>query len=64
MELGKGISVDLEKGDIVLRVSVLSQVEKLEQKFVSGEIDLIKGTDLDKSAVLLVLGNLKKELMK
>lgn len=64
MEVAKGVSVGLEKGDIVVRVSVLSEVEKLEQKFISGEIDLIKGTDLDKTAALLVLGNLKKELSK
>lgn len=68
MKLNEHIDVDYVGGEVVLKARVaallLPKLESLKAKFESGEIDLIKGTDLDKRAALLVLDALIKEVTK
>lgn len=68
MEVSKGLEIDLKDGKIVLSYD-LKQVavpvlDGLVAKVESGEIDPIKGTDLDKDAMLKALAFLKAELLK
>jgi hypothetical protein len=68
MELLQNVNADLKDGKIVLEINVgamlLPRIEKLEAQVQSGEVDLIKGTDLDKMALLQVIAILKTELVK
>lgn len=63
MELVKGVTVDYVEGAIVLKAEVkslvLAEIAKVEAKIESGEIDLVKGTDLDKQAALGLISALK-----
>lgn len=60
MELGKGIEVSFSglKLTATLDVAVLF-LDGVEEKIKSGEIDIIKGTDLDKTALLAAIAYLK-----
>lgn len=66
MEVAKGVQVDYVEGKIVATVEVkevvMTEIEKIEAKLESGEIDLIKGTDFDKTLALQGLA-LVKELL-
>lgn len=66
MELVKGVTVDYAEGAVVLKAEVkalvIGEIEKIQKKVESGEIDLIKGTDLDKMAVMAVIEAIKKAL--
>lgn len=66
MELTKGVVVDYVEGEIVAKVKVkevaLAKIAELKAKFESGEIDLIKGTDLDKKAALAVFAAIEAAL--
>lgn len=68
MELFKGGSLDYKDGALLLQIKVagfiLPKLDEIQKKVESGEIDLIKGTDLDKMAVLQVLAAIKAELSK
>lgn len=77
MEIGKNVKVDLKEGKVVLDVNdgaavlavnlgVLATpvLDGLIAKVESGAIDPVKGTDLDKEAMLRALNFLKSELLK
>lgn len=63
MEMPKGVKIGYEAGEAYLKIQVKELLEgKLDEviaKIESGEIDLIKGTDLDKHAALGVVKALK-----
>ena len=65
-EIIKGVEVEYKGGDITLTAKVASflipEIEKIEAKVMSGEIDLIKGTDLDKDVMLKALSFIKEKL--
>lgn len=68
MEIMKNVEVDLKSGKIVLAVDIAALlvpvVDGIKAKIEAGEIDLIKGTDLDKEAMLKAIDFLKAELVK
>lgn len=68
MELGKYADLNYKDGKVIVEIEIktiiLPEIEKIEAKIMSGELDIIKGTDLDKMAVLTVIAALKTELMK
>lgn len=68
MEVMKNVQVNLQGGKVVLEVNVaamaLPAVEGIEAKIQSGEIDIIKGTDLDKEVLLKAIEFIKAELAK
>ena len=59
MELSKGITIEYVDGAVVVKAEVksllLEELAKIKAKVESGEIDPIKGTDVDKSAILAAL---------
>lgn len=59
MELGQIGDVNYAEGDIVVKLHVAKfakpALEAIKAKVESGEIDPVKGTDLDKAAILKVL---------
>ena len=66
MKLAEGVTVDYVEGEVVLKAKVkqlvVAELQKVKAKFESGEIDLIKGTDLDKSAALVVIAAIETAL--
>lgn len=68
MEIGKGLSLNYNKenGNVELAYSLKSLVipalESLKAKVDAGEIDLIKGTDLDKVAIDTVIALVEANL--
>lgn len=66
MEISKGVTVEYVEGAVVLKAQikalVLEELAKVKAKFESGEIDLIKGTDMDKQAALMVIGAIEAAL--
>lgn len=68
MEIAKGIDADYKDGKIIVEVKVAEQVvpvlDGVIGKIESGEIDLVKGTDIDKTVALQVLGLLKDYIVK
>lgn len=67
-QLMEGVMVKLEGGKLSLEADfglmLVPKLDALVAKFESGEIDIVKGTDLDKSAALILLANIKAELLK
>ncbi len=65
-EISKGVIAKLENGVVSveadLKVLALPVIEDIQKKIESGEIDLIKGTDLDATVANKVLEQLKKVL--
>ena len=65
-EITKGVVAKLENGVVSveadLKVLALPVIEDIQKKIESGEIDLIKGTDLDATVANKVLEQLKKVL--
>ena len=65
-EITKGVIAKLENGVVSveadLKVLALPVIEDIQKKLESGEIDLIKGTDLDATVANKVLEQLKKVL--
>lgn len=63
MDLGHGLSLDYAGGEVVAKlkvaVPVLAWLDEQKAKIESGEIDPIKGTDLDKAALLQAIELLK-----
>lgn len=63
MEVTKGVTLEYTEGEVVLKAKVkelvLAEIAKVEAKIESGEIDLVKGTDLDKQAALGLISALK-----
>jgi|WetSurMetagenome_2_1015567.scaffolds.fasta_scaffold251929_2 hypothetical protein len=79
MEVYKDLTVDYKDGKFVAEIKnekvllslqvpiaqfILPSIDAAIAKFEAGEIDLVKGTDLDKLAALQVLNALKAELSK
>ena len=66
MKLAEGVTVDYVEGEVVLKAKVkqlvVAELEKVKAKFESGEIDLVKGTDLDKAAALAIISALEAAL--
>lgn len=62
----EGVKVSYKDGKVVAEIEVKAvlapELEKMIAKVESGEIDIVKGTDLDKTAALIVLNNLKAHL--
>ncbi len=65
-EISKGVIAKLENGVVSveadLKVLALPVIEDIQKKIQSGEIDLVKGTDLDATVANKVLEQLKKVL--
>ncbi len=65
-EISKGVIAKLENGVVSveadLKVLALPVIEDIQKKIQSGEIDLVKGTDLDATVADKVLEQLKKVL--
>lgn len=66
--LGQHAEVDYKEGKLIVAVKVAAAavpfLDDCIAKVESGEIDPIKGTDLDKAAMLQVLNALKAEALK
>lgn len=75
IELGKGVTAEMNKGLITISAAegnvklevkagmlVVEVLADLEKKIESGEIDPVKGTDMDKIAALQFVAWAKKEL--
>lgn len=64
MELAKGVELKYEGGKAILTADVASlaipMLEDIKKKVESGEIDPVKGTDLDKLAIEQVIALLAK----
>lgn len=63
MKVTQGVEVEYKEGKIVASVEVAKIVvpalESIEAKVESGEIDPVKGTDLDRAALLKAIAFLK-----
>jgi hypothetical protein len=68
MEVVKGVELEYKEGKLVLSAGIAALLnpvlEDYKAKIESGEIDLIKGTDLDKMVVLQVIAALQAEVNK
>ena len=79
MDLGHGISVDYQEGELVMKAQgngfeivakgqvaglALPVLDQIRAKVESGEIDPIKGTEFDKAMILQVIDTLKASLVK
>lgn len=66
MEVAKGVTLEYTEGEVVLKAKVkelvIGELAKVKAKFESGEIDLVKGTDLDKSAALAIIAAVEAAL--
>lgn len=66
--LGQHAEVDYAEGCVVVKVKVAAAavpfLDGMIAKVESGDIDPIKGTDLDKAAMLQLLNALKAEALK
>lgn len=66
MEVAKGVTLEYTQGEVVLKAKVkelvIGELAKVKAKFESGEIDLVKGTDLDKAAALGVISAIEMAL--
>jgi len=63
MELMKNVEFKYEEGKAKIEISVkevlVKEIEKIEAKIASGEIDLVPGTELDKMLVGQILAAVK-----
>lgn len=68
MEIAKGVNVKFESGKASLEVEVSALVApaiaSFKAKVASGEIDLIKGTDLDKDVLIKAADFIQEQLEK
>jgi hypothetical protein len=68
MKLLEGVELKLEAGKLMLIAElaalILPKLAEIKAKVESGEIDLIKGMDLDKVAVLKAIELIEAELVK
>jgi hypothetical protein len=68
MEISKGVTLDYKDGKVVVEAQVAQfanpVLDDLKAKVESGEIDPIKGTDLDKSVILGAIEFLKSAVNK
>lgn len=68
LEVSKGVTVDYKDGKVVVEAQVAQfanpVLDDLKAKVESGEIDPIKGTDLDKSVILGAIEFLKSAVNK
>lgn len=66
MEVTKGVTLEYVDGAVVLKAEVkaliMAELEKVKAKVESGEIDPVKGTDLDKTAILGAIGFIEAQL--
>jgi len=63
MEVMKHVQLKYEEGKAIVEIEVkpvvVAEIEKIEAKVASGEIDLIPGTELDKLLVGQILAAVK-----
>ena len=63
MELMKNVELKYENGKAIVEIEVktvvIAEIEKIEAKVQSGEIDLLPGTELDKVLVGKILAAVK-----
>lgn len=63
MELMKNVELKYENGKAIVEIEVktvvIAEIEKIEAKVQSGEIDLLPGTELDKVLVGQILAAVK-----
>jgi hypothetical protein len=68
MEVLNGVELDYKEGKVVVSVAVAAMVipavDALKAKIEAGDVDLIKGTDLDKEILLKAIDYIKAELVK
>lgn len=68
MKLVEGVELKLEAGKLMLVAElaalILPKLAEIKAKVEAGEIDLIKGIDLDKVAVLKAIELIEAELVK
>lgn len=68
MEITKGVSFEFKGGKAVLTADVgslvIPAIDSFKAKVEAGEIDIVKGTDLDNVVVLKVVELIKTELAK
>lgn len=68
MEVLKGVELNYADGKVVVSVAVAAMVvpavDALKAKIEAGEVDIIKGTDLDKDILLKAIEYIKAELVK
>jgi hypothetical protein len=68
MKLLEGVELKLEAGKLMLIAElaalILPKLAEIKAKVESGEIDLIKGMDLDKVAILKAIELIEAELVK
>jgi hypothetical protein len=75
MEIGKGIIVDMNDGEVYLTalegklklsvqlgVIIAPALDKFKADVEAGKVDPVKGTDLDKEALLKAIEYIKAEL--
>jgi hypothetical protein len=68
MQLREGVNADYKEGKIIIEVEVAKQLnpllDKIKADVESGEIDPIKGTDLDKMGLLAAIETVKAYVNK
>jgi hypothetical protein len=68
MKLLEGVELKLEAGKLMLIAElaalIMPKLAEIKAKVESGEIDLIKGMDLDKVAILKAIELIEAELVK
>lgn len=66
MKFGENVTVEYVEGEVVVKAPVkklvVAELAKVKAKVESGEIDLVKGTDLDKAAALAIISALEAAL--
>lgn len=68
MKLASGLELNYSEGKVKLELAlkdlVKPKLDDIRAKIESGELDLIKGTDLEKGPVLMAIDFLEAELAK
>lgn len=60
MELSKGVELKFEEGKLLLSADIKSLVlDGIEAQIISGQIDIVSGTDMDKELLLKAIAALK-----
>lgn len=67
MEIAKNVFLNLEEGQIVLKVNlktmIIPALENIKADLIAGKIDPIKGTDIDKIALESAIELIEKYLV-
>lgn len=66
-EITKGVEIGIKEGkaylEADLKLLAVKPIEEVEAKVESGEIDIIKGTDIDKVVFLKVSALIKAQIL-